>query len=69
MLAVTLSREINILTYLGLKLPFLSLRAAWNEQFAFFQVKSSSLLPCFNMKSCPDLNANLIWSADPNTKY
>ena len=34
--AVTRYREINILTYHGLKSAFLSLRAAWNEHFAHF---------------------------------
>ena len=33
--AVMRYREINILTYLGLKMTFLSLRAAWNQHFAF----------------------------------
>ena len=48
---ITLEREINILTYLDLKLLFLSLHAAWDEQFAPFGVKSTSLLPGFNVKS------------------
>ena len=42
--------EINILTHLGLKLPFLSLHAGLNEQLAHFKVKSTSLPSRLNVK-------------------
>ena len=51
-LAVAGLHEINILTYLGLKLPFLSLRTMWNELFGRVEVKSTSLLSCLNVKPC-----------------
>ena len=64
-LALARSSEIHILIYFDLKSRFFNLCAAWNEDFACFQVKSTALPSGLNVKStsvltCFDLKSRFL---------